>query len=294
VWLPPYHDMGLIGGILGPLYSGFHVVLMSPLHFLMQPVRWLRAAHAYRGSILPGPNFAYSLCARRLTEADVEGLDLSCVETIFNGAEPIRRTAMQDFIDALAPCGLRPDVFVPCYGLAESTLIVTAADRHPPSPRYFDSAELTRGVARVVSEDHEGAALEHMSAGKPVDAEVLIVDPETRTPVSDRHVGEVWVRSQSVAQGYWRRPDETRAAFGAMTSDGRGPWLRSGDLGFMLDGELTLTSRLKDLIVLRGRNLSPPDIEATVESTHGAIRRGCAVAFSLDIEGEERLVVLSR
>ncbi|HKH43059.1 MAG TPA: amino acid adenylation domain-containing protein, partial [Thermoanaerobaculia bacterium] len=269
-WLPLFHDMGLIGNVLQPCYVGSDCVLMPPAAFLQKPARWLQAIQRFRGTTSGGPNFAYDLCVRSIGPEAREGLDLSSWSVAFNGAEPVRRVTLDRFAEAFAPSGFRREAFVPSYGLAEASLLVTAG-----------------GAAGGVS---EGPGV---SCGTlPDDEEVRIVDPESGRACAGDETGEIWVSGPSVAAGYWNRPAETRETFGAVAEDGGGPFLRTGDLGFVRDGELFITGRLKDLIILRGRNLYPQDLELTAEQSHPALRPGSGAAFSVEADGEERLVLV--
>jgi amino acid adenylation domain-containing protein len=294
IWLPPYHDMGLIGGILQPLYGGFPVVLMSPVAFLQNPLRWLQAVSHYGATTSGGPNFAYDLCVRKSTPAQRASLDLRRWKVAFNGAEPIRPDTLERFAAAFAPCGFRREAFYPCYGLAEATLIVSGgAAPEPPIVRTFRGAALENNRVSETPADQDGArAL--VGCGRSLeDQQVVIVHPETLTRCSPDQVGEIWVAGPSVAQGYWHRPDETEHTFGAFLADtGAGPFLRTGDLGCIRDGELFVTGRLKDLIIIRGRNLYPQDIELTVERCDPALRPGHGAAFVVEVDGEEQLVVV--
>ncbi len=282
IWLPPYHDMGLIGGILQPLFAGFPGVLLSPMDFLKRPVRWLEAVSRHRGTISGGPNFAYDLCVRKTTPEQRAALDLSSWSVAFNGAEPVRAGTLERFAEAFAVSGFRREAFYPCYGLAEGTLMVTGGRRsEPPVVRDWQQ-EGARGVRQLVG------------CGTDLgEQELLIADPETLAPVPEGQVGEIWVRGGSVAQGYWGRPEQSERTFRARRSDtGEGPWLRTGDLGFLSGGELFVAGRSKDLIILRGRNLYPQDLEQTAETSHPALRPGCSAAFSLDVDGQEQLVLV--
>ncbi|MBW8874482.1 MAG: non-ribosomal peptide synthase/polyketide synthase [Acidobacteria bacterium] len=294
IWLPPYHDMGLIGGILQPLYTGFPVTLMSPAAFLQRPVRWLQAISRTRATSSAGPNFAYDLCARRVTPEEVEALDLSCWQVAINGAEPVRAEALERFAARFAPCGFRPEAFCPSYGLAEATLIVSGGWRsRPPRVRELDAAALEQNRAEPPG-DGGGPVRRLVGCGEVSPGQAVhIVDPETRSPLPPGSVGEIWVAGPSVAQGYWQRREETAAVFGA-AARGEGParFLRTGDLGFFAGGELFVTGRLKDLIILRGRNLYPQDVELAAERAHPALAAGSGAAFSVEAEGEERLVVV--
>lgn len=300
-WLPPYHDMGLIGGLLQPLYAGCPVTLMSPLHFLEQPMRWLRAADRFRATVSGGPNFAYELCARKSDPAQVAGLDLSSWQVAFNGAEPIRPETLQRFADAFAPAGFRPDAFLPCYGLAEATLIVsgtggrtgapaTTSPTVPPAVRV-DRDALERHVA---ARPADGPAVRLTSCGRgAADQRIAIVEPTMSTSCAADHVGEIWVSGPSIAQGYWGKPGETAHVFRARIADqDEGPFLRTGDLGFLRDGELVVTGRLKDLIIVRGQNYYPQDIELTAERADPVLRPGSAAAFLVEDDGEDGRLIL--
>ena len=293
-WLPSYHDMGLIGGILQPLYVGRPNVFMSPMSFLQRPLRWLRAITKYRGTTSGGPNFAYDLCVRKITDEQIEELDLSTWEVAFNGAEPVRAETIEAFSRRFAPCGFRREAFYPCYGLAEATLIVTGGwAKQPPVARSFDAERLSEGRAEIV-EDDTPKAKPLVGCGENLpDQRVVIADPETRMPLSAGQVGEVWVRGPSVALGYWRRPDVTEEVFKArLAESGEGPFLRTGDLGFVHDRELFITGRIKDLIILHGVNIYPQDIEQTVQESHKRLRADSGGVFVAEVDGQERLVVV--
>ncbi len=293
-WLPPYHDMGLIGGILQPLYTGFPAMLMSPIAFLQRPFRWLHAVSRYQAHVSGGPDFAYELCVRKITPEQRAELDLSRWEVAFTGAEPIRPASLERFTAAFAPCGFRREAFYPCYGLAEATLMVSGGCvARPPITAAFDAAALERHQV-MAADPSSDTSRSLVSCGQPLaDQEVLIVHPEARTRCLDGQVGEIWVRGASVAQGYWNRRESTIQTFQATLADsGDGPFLRTGDLGFITDHELFVTGRLKDLIIIRGRNHYPQDIEQTVEGSHPALRPGCGAAFSLEIADEEQLIVV--
>jgi amino acid adenylation domain-containing protein len=290
-WLPVYHDMGLIGNVLQPLWSGGRCILMSPVSFLQRPRRWLEAVSRYRATTSGGPSFAYELCAARIGAEDRAGLDLSSWRVAFNGAEPVRAETMERFAAAFARCGFRREAFYPCYGLAEGTLFVTGgAPGELFHERSLDAQALER---HAVSPAGGGPARRLVSSGGPRAGQRLAVaDPETGAELPPGRVGEIWVRGPSVARGYWGRTEETARTFGACLDTGEGPFLRTGDLGFIEDGELFVTGRLKDLIILRGRNHYPQDLELTAERSHGALRPGGGAAFAVDLEGEERLVIV--
>jgi polyketide synthase 12 len=292
-WLPLYHDMGLVGTVLQPCYVGARSVLMSPMHFLQKPFRWLDAISRFRATHSPAPNFAYDLCVRKVTPEQRARLDLSTWKVALNAAEPLRADTLERFIEAFAPRGFRREAFFPCYGLAEGTLIVSAAlSREAPVVLPVVQKALECGRAEPVPEENaDRQAL--VSVGRVLgDQEVLIADPETGTRKPDGVVGEIWLAGGSVAAGYWGSPDESEQVFGARLADGGGPYLRTSDLGFLREGELFVTGRAKDLIIVRGMNYYPQDIEATVEHAHPALRPGCGVAFSVPGEEGERLVVV--
>lgn len=306
-WLPSFHDMGLIGGILVPLYGGKFNVLMSPVAFLQKPLRWLQAIAKYRATISGGPNFAYELCVRKTTPEQRAALDLSSWSLAFNGAEPVRAETIDAFCEAFAVSGFRREAFYPCYGLAESTLMVTGGMKfEPPVLRAFDAASIDTGTALSRPATAAGAR-RLVGSGRELDGQdVLIVDPQTCEALPPGRVGEIWVSGPSVAQGYWNRPEDSTATFGAMLSQPEpavpgqqvskwrpnpGPYLRTGDLGFFDNGELFVTGRLKDLIIIRGRNHYPQDIEHAVELASPLVRAGSVAAFAVDVEGRERVVV---
>jgi len=293
-WLPTYHDMGLVGGVLKPVFYGRPNVLMSPLSFLQKPVRWLRAISKYGVSISGGPNFAYDLCTDKVTDEELQGLDLRSWEVAFNGAEPIRPQTLRNFTRRFEPVGFRPATFFPCYGMAETTLIVTGSvQKDPPIIRMFDGKALDEHRVVPASADEEGAR-ELVGCGHVLpDGEVIIVDPDKLKRLPDRQVGEIWVRGPSVGLGYWRKPDATHDTFHAQLTPSDNPYLHTGDLGFMDDGELFVTGRLKDLIIVRGANRYPQEIESTVERTDKRLQAGASAAFSVDRNGRECLIIVS-
>ena len=282
-WLPPYHDMGLAAGILQPLFGGGLSVLMPPAAFLQRPVRWLKAISRYKGTTSGGPNFAYELCARTIAEADRAELDLGSWDVAFNGAEPVSAGTLQRFAETFASCGFRREAFYPCYGLAEATLLVSGG---------------TKGRAPVLGlppGDDAGAKQAGPAVGcgqAQGDGTIAVVDPVTHRRCADATVGELWLRGGSVAQGYWANPQETDRVFNAKIAGGDDlPYLRTGDLGFLREGELFVTGRLKDLINIRGIKHHPQDIERTVQECHSAHQPAGAAAFSVDVDGQEQLVV---
>ena len=293
-WLPSYHDMGLIGGILQPLYIGQYNVLLSPITFLQKPYRWLKAISKYRATISGGPNFAYDLCVKKITPEQIATLDLSRWGLAFNGAEPVRAETIEAFCQAFAPCGFRREAFYPCYGMAEATLMVSGGFRAaPPVIRSFEGRSLENHLVVDAPPDEDGVVELVGSGGNLIDQRLVIANPETMTTAGPDQVGEIWVASPSVAQGYWNRPKETAEAFHAYLADsGDGPFLRTGDLGFLKDGELFITGRIKDMIIVRGLNHYPQDMEVTASKSHGRLRAGQSAAFVCEIEGRERLVLV--
>jgi len=293
-WLPSYHDMGLIGGILQPIYVGRTNVLMSPMTFLQKPFRWLSAITRFRATTAGGPNFAYEHCIQKITPEQLKQLDLSCWKLAFNGAEPVRAETLRRFAEKFAPCGFRAEAFYPCFGLAEATLIVSGGYvAKPPIIRSFDSLALAHGKAQEVAGGSPTARDLVGCGGTLPDQKIVITNPETKRTCTPGEIGEIWVSGPSMAQGYWKRPDVTEAMFHAhLEGSGDGPFLRTGDLGFMLDGELYVTGRLKDLIILRGVNYYPQDIELTVQRCHPRLRSDCGAAFALEKDGREQLVLV--
>jgi amino acid adenylation domain-containing protein len=292
-WLPLFHDMGLVGNMLQPLYLGIPCILMSPVAFLQKPVRWLQAISQYRATTSGGPNFAYDLCVRKITAEQRANLDLSSWEVAFNGAEPVRAETIEKFVVTFAECGFRREAFYPCYGMAETTLIVSGGCKtNPPVLQPVQSEALTQNLIVPANGGEIGTQI-LVGCGQALeDLKIAIVDPQTLTACSDRQVGEICVAGASVAQGYWDQPEQTESTFKAYTKDTQeGPFLRTGDLGFLQDGELFITGRLKDLIVIRGRNYYPQDIENTVQQSHPSLEPHGGAAFSIDVDGEERLVI---
>ena len=293
-WLPLYHDMGLVGGILNTMYCGIEENVMSPVAFLTRPIRWLRAISDYKAIASGGPNFAYAWCTMKITPEDCEGLDLSTWRVAFNGAEPVSAAVMERFSEKFAPYGFDHSAFYPCYGMAETTLIVTGgSNTEPPIVRPFNKHDLVEHRVVPIDESHENAR-QLVGCGQVLEGEeVLIVHPENRTALPDDKIGEIWINSPSCGQGYWQRPEQTKETFQARLHPDNGKsYVRSGDLGFMDDGELFVTGRLKDMIIVRGVNRYPQDIEATVELCHPLTRSGGAAAFAVTRWDREHLVVV--
>ncbi|WP_405876177.1 fatty acyl-AMP ligase [Streptomyces sp. NBC_00005] len=286
-WLPVYHDMGLIGPLLNTVYLGFTTTLFSPLHFLQKPERWLKAISHYRPHTSGGPNFAYELGLKHATPELVDGLDLSSWKVAFNGAEPIRPATLRRFTDTFAPAGFRREAFYPCYGLAEATVMVTGGSVDAP-PTLLAATDVGPHAGEA-----DAAAV---GCGRPGPGlTVTIADPEQGTELPEGRVGEIWVSGASVAKGYWRNTLATRETFRATLPGHQGRFLRTGDLGFLREGELFVTGRLKDLIVIDGRNHYPQDLELSAEMSHPALRPGCTAAFSVSVdegvEGEQIVLV---
>ncbi|WP_460406155.1 AMP-binding protein, partial [Actinophytocola sediminis] len=273
-WLPPYHDMGLIGGIVQPVYAGFPAVLLSPMSFLRRPVRWLRAIGEYRATASVAPDFGYAECVRRVSDAELAGLDLSSWRTALVGAEPVRAATLDAFTARFGRAGFRRAAFQPCYGLAEATLFVTggsgAVTTNPP-----DAGPPLVGCGHARTPDT-----------------VAVVDPDTAQPCQDRTVGEIWVAGPTVTRGYWRADAATREVFGGALAGDPRRFLRTGDLGFLDDGELYVTGRRTELIVLRGRNHYPRDLEIVAQQAHPALLPDRGAAFQVDDGHSARLVLV--
>ena len=294
-WLPPYHDMGLIGDLLAPMHAGGQIFHMSPFDFLQKPVRWLRAISKYKIDISGGPNFAYQYCVKRITEEEKTGLDLSSWDVAYCGSEPIAADTPELFAKAFERYHFKKTSFFPCYGLAEATLLVTGGKRRGgyklvPRSKHFQAPWMSNTLRSRLPD--LGA---WVSCGKGLPGQrIAIVRPDTHRECPERIIGEIWIRSPSISQGYWKRPEQTRESFRARISRTReGPFLRTGDLGFFQNGELYVTGRLKDLIVIAGINHFPQDLEATAEAAHPAIRKGCTAAFSVQDGHEEKLAILT-
>ncbi|MFC4563025.1 fatty acyl-AMP ligase [Nocardiopsis mangrovi] len=297
-WLPFFHDFGLASAVTIPLAVGAHVVALDPMAFVQHPLRWPRLMSRYRATFVPGPDFALGMCAdavERASREDLADLDLGSVIALVNGSEPVRERSLRRFTDAFAPLGFRPGAHAPSYGLAEATIMVTAT---PPErqPRIFscDRRELAKGQAVPAPADAPGEARGVVSCGVTWGEDVAIVDPDTRIALADRHVGEIWVRGPVVAAGYHGdRETEVEAFGGGLVGAPEQDWLRTGDLGFTDDGHLFVVGRLKDVIIIDGRNHHPADVEVCVENATDGLRRGHIAAVPVDAGGRERLVVVA-
>jgi amino acid adenylation domain-containing protein len=310
-WLPVYHDMGLIGGVLQPLYGGFPCIMMPPAAFLQRPYRWLEAISRYRGTTSGAPNFAYELCIEKITAEQRSTLDLSSWNIAFNGAEPIRQETLERFAHTFAECGFRPEAFYPCYGMAEATLMVSGSVKNAlvTTKTLQKTALESNHIVDAAANEENSIAL--VSCGRVVpQQQIIIANPETLTRCEPNEIGEIWVSGPSIGHGYWNRPEETEQTFHAYLQDtgvqrsahensealatagASGSFLRTGDLGFLHNGELFITGRAKDLIIIRGRNLYPQDIELTAERSHKTLRATSVAAFAVEVEQEECLVVV--
>ena len=292
-WLPLFHDMGLVGNVLQPLFVGYHSVLMSPEGFLRSPARWLRAISEFQGTTSGAPNFAYDHCAHVVSEAEKQGLNLSSWQVAFNGAEPVRASTLDNFERAFARCGFRREAWFPCYGLAESTLFVSGGPvGQPPLVVSQPETRLSQHCLVDALYDERDRRLQVGCGRAALNTEIRIVDPERLHEVADGQVGMIVVRSPSVATGYWRRPEETHITFGVHPGDSRdNAFLQTGDLGFLQDEQLFVTGRLKELMIINGRNIYPQDVEAVSRAAH-PLCQGNAACFSIDDGLGERLVVV--
>lgn len=292
-WLPPYHDMGLMGTIMLALHGGWPLVMLSPIHFVQQPYRWLKAITDYGVTISVAPNFALDMCVDTITDDEVQTLDLRTLDQLYCGAEPVLKTTLNRFRDRFASCGYRASSLIPCYGMAEATLFVSGKpDGSLPQSVWLDKAALERGAVRAVAPGTP-AATEVVSCGTIAHGhEVIIADPRACRPAKPGAVGEIWVHGPSVAEGYFGKP-ELAGTFTARLNeaDHRG-YLRTGDMGFLLDGELFVAGRLKDIVVIAGRNLYPQDIEVSVLAAHEGLRKAAAFSVRPDAE-EEQLVIVA-
>ena len=290
-WLPFYHDMGLMLAVIAPILGGYHAEIMSPVAFLQRPARWVQALASNTHAYSAGPNFAFELAVRKTSDEEMAGLDLGGVLTLVSGAERVHPATLERFVDRFARFGFRDEMMTPSYGMAEATVYVsTAATGGAPVVVDFDPEKLAAGTAeRCASES--GSPL--ISYGVPESPIVRIVDPETRGECAAGTVGEIWVHGENVASGYWNKPEETERTFGGLLPDPspgtpEGPWLRTGDLGFISDDELFIVGRMKDLLIVYGRNHYPEDIEATVQEITG----GRVAAISVPVEHTEKLVTI--
>ncbi len=295
-WLPLFHDMGLIGNFMQALYIGQPLIFMAPNAFLQKPIRWLKAISDYKVRVSGAPNFAYDLCVERITDEAKSGLDLSTWEMAFNGAEPIRAKTLKRFVEAFKSCGFKEEHFYPCYGTAESTLIISGAEGKPvPMYMNVDRDLYEKGSIRSLGENTGKNAMMLVSSGKPlIENSIVIVDAEYKSQLPDLTVGEIWLTSPCNAAGYWNAPDASAEAFENKVTDSESDenYLNTGDLGFLDNGNIYITGRTKDLLIFNGRNIYPQDIEACSESSHPALKTGRCAACSLYIDKRERLILV--
>lgn len=295
IWVPNFHDDGLVHGTIQPVHSGFKCILMPAMSVVQQPFKWLEVISRHKATHSGGPNFIYSLSVRKTSPRQREHLDLSSWQVAYNAAEPIHKETLLEFVDAFSPCGFKWETFFPAYGLAEATLLV--------STKKIGGAPAIREAAIAEKESHNriiplgGSRPSRcvVSCGHPVSGtQIVIADAKELTPRPQGETGEIWIRNTSVAKGYWQQPESTDQTFGArLANDGQGPFLRTGDLGFISDGELYVTGRLKDLIIIAGRNHYPQDIERTTEQSNKLLRPGCSAAFSVEDSRGEHLVIVA-
>ncbi|NJO96345.1 MAG: fatty acyl-AMP ligase [Pleurocapsa sp. CRU_1_2] len=301
MWLPMFHDMGLIGGVMQPLFAGLPAVLMSPIALAQNPFLWLQALSKYQITTSGGPNFAYDLLCQKITDEQRASLDLSHWEVAFTGAEPVRAETLGKFSQLYEPCGFKKEAFYPCYGMAEATLFITGIDAAEyPTITYLDQTALTEDKVVVLTSEQPNAKAVVSCGHTWLGDEVIIVNPETKiqcegdgaSAPSTKRIGEIWVAGAGIGRGYYQREEQTEATFQATLADNPNKtYLRTGDLGFIKDGELYITGRIKDMMILWGRNHYPQHIEETVADCHPALRPNHGAAFSVDVGGEEQLVI---
>jgi acyl-CoA synthetase (AMP-forming)/AMP-acid ligase II len=293
-WTPLFHDMGLLLGVFMAPMNRTPSILMSPIAFMQQPLSWLKAIQKYRVTLSGGPNFAFELCANKIPLEKCEGLDLSSWVLAYNSAEPVRAETQSKFAEKFAPFGFKHEAFTPCYGMAETTLVISNYGGAPKTITCrVRRTDFEQGKLVPTDSEDPKEYVEPVSSGKPLaDFKIAIVNPNTKHRCAPDEVGEIWLHGNSVGEGYWNRPEETAHTFGAhIEGTNEGPFLRTGDLGFMHEGDLYVTGRLKDLLIVRGRNYYPQDIEMTVENSHPGLRQGGGAAFAVKEDGVEQLVV---
>ena len=290
-WLPPYHDMGLIGSILETFYAGVHSVLMSPFSFIQRPLRWPLAVDKYKATITGGPSFAFHLLTERINQKQMEEIDLSSLSLIYCGAEPVRQPVLDRFADHFAPCKIDKKALVACYGLAEATLIVSSTPRKTPLSSLKIQANNFEFHKKAVTSENNTQSKNLVSCGRiPPKHEVKIVDPDTSQEMREGEVGEIWFRGPSVALGYWNLKGQSSSTFhGKIRGE---TYMRTGDFGLLHQGDLYVTGRIKEVMILKGRNLYPQDIEQTVAVSHNALRSTTCAAFSIEEKEEEKLVII--
>ena len=295
-WLPGYHDMGLIDAIIQPAYVGFTSYLMSPVSFIQKPLRWLKAVSDYRATSSGGPNFAFDLCNRKISAEEREQLDLSSLRFLYNGAEPVRKKVLETFYNNYKAYGLKLSSLNPVYGMAEATLMISSSIPSEEPVFIRLNADALKKNRVVESNDETVEAVSLVGCGKVFfGMEACIVNPKNRALCADDEIGEIWVSGPSVTKGYWRNSEYTDETFNAYPANStKGPYLRTGDLGFIRNGQVFITGRIKDLIIIRGRNYYPQDIECAVEnSALQSLRQNASAAFTVDINDEERLIIVT-
>jgi acyl-CoA synthetase (AMP-forming)/AMP-acid ligase II len=293
-WLPLFHDMGLIGKVLQPLYLGTSSTLMSPLAFVQKPIRWLQAISRYQATTSGGPNFAYDLLCNQVNDEQLQQLDLSSWDVAFTGAEPVRAETLDRFATKFAPCGFRREAFYSCYGMAEAVLFISGGQKAEPPVIQWVSEDALEENRVVLTEPRHERSRSLVGCGHAwLDGQIIIVDPVEMTQCPPNSIGEVWIAGYGLGKGYWNQPEETERTFQAYLKDtGDGPFLRTGDLGFLKDGELFITGRMNDVLVFWGLNHYPHHIEQTVAECHPAFIPGSGAAFAIEVKGESRLVVV--
>lgn len=294
-WLPPYHDMGLVSSVLFPVYCDYQAMMMSPVVFLRNPLLWLQAIFEFGGTISGGPNFAFELCAKKINETELSQINLKHWRVAFNGAEPIHHATLENFTKKFAACGFKKNAFYPLYGLAESTVYVSGEKTSFDAPPYYltvDKESLKKNKVIISSKNHDSKVL--VSSGKPKVQICIVTDQTSGKACDEGEIGEIWIRGSSVTKGYWSKEQETQEVYSAsLRSDPHHRYLRTGDLGFILDGHLFVTGRIKDLIIINGKNYYPQDLELVIEASHPSIRSGCSVAVALNHEDKEEVVVIA-
>ena len=293
-WLPHFHDMGLVGKILQAPFLGGHLIFMEPISFLAKPIRWLKALSRFQGHTSAAPNFAYQYCIERIEDKDLESIDLSNWRNACNGSEVVRIETLEQFHQKFAQCGFQKRAFMPCYGIAEATLWVCSLGQdEEPWASVIDQRSLEQNQVIYGPCGEERPVRAVVSHGRQTLQDIFIVNPDTLLAYESLSVGEIWVKGPSICKGYWKKPKATREQFHANLATGAGPFLRTGDLGFMNEhGELFITGRFKDMIIIRGHNYYPQDIEATLQSIDRSLRFGYSAAFSIDFDNREKIVVL--
>lgn len=300
-WLPPYHDMGLIGDIIQTLFSGMTMVFMSPMSFLKKPIRWLKAItkYSYIGEITSGaPNFAYDWCCKLYDESFLEELDLSKWKVAYNGSEPVKYSTITNFIDKFSKCGFKAEAMCPVYGLAENTLMVSPPDfKNKPFVIWVDRRKFNNGIIEVKNQENNNESLMPCIGCGPLvneeEIEIKIVNTSNYSICKDGEIGEIWLAGESVTKGYWNKEVETEKTFKAhLSKDENKNYLRTGDSGFIYNGQIFIAGRIKEIIIIHGENYYPQDIEEYVEKSSDQIRQGCGAAIGVKINDEEEKLVI--